>query len=578
MALGFPALFETRRGVRVYARRNLVALGLTALSVPAIGSSERATAEPLRVASVKRISGATPFPAGCNVPADQSRGAETGPVVAVNPANRRNLIATWEQDPSKNFRSLSVVVGTSSDGGETWKRLLLLAVSRCTGGEPSYASDPSLAIGPDGIAYLATLATGPGAVAVQVSRSANGGRSWGKAAIVAGGHERGVIAADPTKLGAAYLATSRSGTGGADMYVYRTADGGRTWSGPMTVPTPFGKSPMPDKLLALPDGALLLIYRQPNFSLTGPVDDFRGRLQGSAAPIMATRSTDQGKTWSSPVAISEIPAGDFPHDPEMGKPGEAQGKILATPLPTAAAAPDGTAYVAWSAITSTSASRILVSSSIDGGKTWGSPRPVVAISTQAFLPTLAVGADRTVALTWMDFRNDKTGDEALTTDVWLAHSHDEGTTWGLAHLAGPFDMRRAPEHGGHYVGFAQGLAALPGGFAAAFVQAPPPASDGPSDIFFARLAAREGKLRLSVRPRTARVGERTRFEFRVGTGSKGKRRPAAGATVRFAGSEARTDRRGRAAIVKRFRSPGRYRATVSKPGLRDGSAAVRVTR
>jgi hypothetical protein len=54
--------------------------------------------------------------------------------------------------------------------------------------------------------------------------------------------------------------------------------------------------------------------------------------------------------------------------------------------------------------------------------------------------------------------------------------------------------------------------------------------------------------------------------------------PLAGAVVRFRGKRARTNAAGRARIAKRLPSPGRYRATVTKPGLKRVRVAVRVRR
>ena len=87
--------------------------------------------------------------------------------------------------------------------------------------------------------------------------------------------------------------------------------------------------------------------------------------------------------------------------------------------------------------------------------------------------------------------------------------------------------------------------------------------------------SRAGRARLSVRPRRVRAGRRVRFRFRA--------RPVAGpcargATIRFAGRRARTNRRGRARITMRTRRRGRRAATLSKPGCRRARAWVRVVR
>ena len=82
------------------------------------------------------------------------------------------------------------------------------------------------------------------------------------------------------------------------------------------------------------------------------------------------------------------------------------------------------------------------------------------------------------------------------------------------------------------------------------------------------------RIRLLVRPRRARVGRRTRFRFRATT----RGRPVRGARVRFAGVTARTNARGTARIVRRFRRPGRYRARATRRGFAPGRAVVVVRR
>jgi hypothetical protein len=90
----------------------------------------------------------------------------------------------------------------------------------------------------------------------------------------------------------------------------------------------------------------------------------------------------------------------------------------------------------------------------------------------------------------------------------------------------------------------------------------------------AQARGRAGRIRLRVRPRRVRTGERRRFAFRAIAGGHS----VAGATVRFAGRTARTDRRGRARISRALRSPRIYRARASKTGLRSGTARVRGVR
>jgi hypothetical protein len=101
-------------------------------------------------------------------------------------------------------------------------------------------------------------------------------------------------------------------------------------------------------------------------------------------------------------------------------------------------------------------------------------------------------------------------------------------------------------------------------------------SDGSALVHFVRRPP--PRIRLAVRPRRVAAGARRRFAFRASVLRNGRRRAVRGALIRFAGRRARTDRRGRATIVRRLNRPGRYRARASRRGLRPGRAVVRVTR
>ena len=66
-------------------------------------------------------------------------------------------------------------------------------------------------------------------------------------------------------------------------------------------------------------------------------------------------------------------------------------------------------------------------------------------NVQAYNHAIKVTADGTVVLIYYDDRNNVLGDGIATTDIWLRHSHDGGTTWEPEqHLYGPFDHYKAP--------------------------------------------------------------------------------------------------------------------------------------
>jgi hypothetical protein len=186
---------------------------------------------------------------------------------------------------------------------------------------------------------------------------------------------------------------------------------------------------------------------------------------------------------------------------------------------------------------------------------------------------------------WDDTRNDKTGDNQFTTDVWFAHSHNRGRTWSQKHVAGPYNAATAPPTSstsvaGNFIGDYQALVPQPGGFAAIFAQSKPAAKVGATDAFFARMRTvsrrRLPKLRLRVRPRRLAPGHRRRLTFKVTRRVGRRQRPVARALVRFAGHRRRTNRRGRARITVRPHRAGVRRAVATKRDFRRGRAAVRV--
>jgi pimeloyl-ACP methyl ester carboxylesterase len=86
------------------------------------------------------------------------------------------------------------------------------------------------------------------------------------------------------------------------------------------------------------------------------------------------------------------------------------------------------------------------------------------------------------------------------------------------------------------------------------------------------------RLRVAVRPRRVRAGERRRFRLRVTVRQNGRARAVAGARVRLGGRAARTGRRGRARITTRFRKQGVRRVRATLRGYRAGKARIRVLR
>ena len=462
---------------------NLAVVGWIAVAVALAATVPApAKADPFKVENLQAISGPSPFAAGCpGALQDDTNitGYELEPMITVNPANRRNIIATWKQDVGPFDGTRSDLIASSLDNGKTWSRSTIPSIGVCTGGTADAVSDPWVSAGVDGTVYFgglaASLSSEPPTTAVVSSHSRDGGRSWPAPVTAASplqGNETDAITGSPTLAGHAYIAWANFipsfPFASNSVEFARTTDAGATWSPPVLIdqqPGPFTLDFAP-RILVLPDGTLLAVFA-------------RADAETSLGIIFAARSRDEGRTWESAVQTGSKPI--FPEflDPETGD-------VLPQPaFESTAVAPDGTVYVAFEDSRSASSGAIGVARSLDGGLTWSSTTPP-GVSAFAFEPAIAVDQHGTVGIIWYDLRNDVPGDAGLTADVWFAHSDNRGTSWRQTHIAGPTDIRTGPIDNNR-VGEYQGLAALRRGFAAVFTLRTPQAKDGPSDIFFARI-------------------------------------------------------------------------------------------
>ncbi len=92
------------------------------------------------------------------------------------------------------------------------------------------------------------------------------------------------------------------------------------------------------------------------------------------------------------------------------------------------------------------------------------------------------------------------------------------------------------------------------------------------------VTCQEPKPKLTVKVRAGRVvaRARTRVLVRVSQVRGEKSVPAANATVRVAGRTVRTDARGQAAVVVRYRRGGHKQAVARKAGARSASTTIKV--
>jgi hypothetical protein len=520
------------------ARRLRLAAALAAAGLAACGDPRpRARPPPPPpLAFPVAVSGASPYPAGCNsLPGAAShRGSAVEPSLAVDPASPLHLVAAWQQDRwSLGGGADGIATAVSLDGGLTWTPGLP-PLTLCAGGALPRATDPWLSFAPDGVVHLVALGLDDPWLgrrqAILASRSADGGLTWSDPASLASastadiGLDKCSLIADPGRPGYLYAVWDRlTGLGGpaaaqtGPAWLGRSLDGGATWEPARAIfdPGPDAQT-ISNQVAVLPDGTLvdLLVIVQ---GLSGIAP---------AARVAVLRSGDAGATWSPPVDVAALLAIGA-SDPKTGYPvrdGSLVPQIAADPAA-------GALHVVWQDARFSAGARdgIALSTSTDGGLSWSPPVQVNRHpAAQAFTPAAAVGPGGRLAVSYYDFRADDPRDPgSLWTVLWLATSPDGGASWDEVPLGGPFDLRLAPDVGGLFLGDYHSLAAPADSFLALFSMSGPAASSarvfaGPAPgAAAARAAPAAGAPEQRVPPRP--LAERLRALRERAGGARGPR-------------------------------------------------------
>jgi hypothetical protein len=490
-------------------RRPRIALGVERLEARDVPSVNVTMPGLYTARGLVQVSGATPFTGYSATP-----NSEVEPFLAVNPTTPANLVSVFQQDRwTDGGGSRGLVVGVSTDWGATWKEVTVAGLNEANptvlpdapAATLSRYTDAWLAFAPDGSLYLSALAFDPGSLngtvdAILVSKSANGGQTWGQPVVVA--ENAGLTynpnvyddkpsvsaVADPTFPNAidVNVAWSRQNlSGGPDAAMFaRSIDGGQTWLSSEHDLNP-GSRPLGHEIVAGQGGTLL---------------DFYTVQSASAHVLTLARSSDGGQTWSFPgqavAAINPI----SPYDPDHpGTPVRTSDNATDQLFDVAADPASGNLYAVWEdSFGGTSFNSIALTTSADGGLTWTAPVPVNRTPVnaaqpgdrQAFVPSVAVAPDGTVAVTYYDFRNN-TAAAGLATDYWAIYARPgAGQTpgqynWREVRLTdASLDMEKAPYAAGYFLGDYAGLAAGVNGFYAAFAQ---PHGSDPASVFVREL-------------------------------------------------------------------------------------------
>jgi hypothetical protein len=310
---------------------------------------------------------------------------------------------------------------TSSDGGVSWTNGFLPETSmEAMSPGPFYSvSDPSVAYDSrDGvwiISWLGAHFSGGGIVDVLVSRSTDGGLTWGAPVVVAATsvfYDKNWTTCDNFEsspfYGNCYTEFDNASAGDRELMSTST-DGGLTWGTP--TPTADNARGLGGQPVVQPNGRVIVPYEG---------------LSGTSG-IRSFSSDDGGTTWNASVRISTRSSHNV-------------SGVRTSALPSAEINRDGVVYVAWQDNrfeAGGSANDIVLSTSTDG-TSWSDvtriPIDPVGSNVDHFIPGLAVnrgsaGEHTQLALTY--YLEQPAGCTGLTCEIQVGFvsSIDNGETW-----------------------------------------------------------------------------------------------------------------------------------------------------
>jgi hypothetical protein len=510
--------------------RSLLVIAVTVIATFGIAVTP-AGASPFVADPLVQVSNVSPF-TGCtadNVAGQSGRvfpNSEVEPWIDVDPTDQDNMATMWQQDRWSNGGARGHVVGVSSDGGTSWKQVVLPKVTVCSGGTAANGgnyqrtTDPWVSFGPTGTLHQISLSFNDIAPpfdpadfdhALLASKSNNGGLTWSNPKVVIRDldanvfNDKQTITADPTNANFVYAVWDRllfpnseaasvrsSFTTAAfrgPIWFARSVNNGKSWEAARQIYDPGqNDQTIANQIVVPPSGTLVNLFAEFNGENTN-------RLRAWTVKVL--RSTDKGQTWSAPVLVDRLQTIAIT-DPETGD-DVRTGDII----PDAAVnATNGNLYAVWqdARFSGFQNDSIAFSQSRDGGRTWSTPIKVNATPTnipagnqQAFTASVDVADDGTIAVTYYDFRNN-TGAPDLRTDYFIVHCHPTTPTtctnpanWGQENRLTDvsFDMRQAPlTTTGFFTGDYEGLASAGNDFTPFFSQTH---AGDPSSAFFRRV-------------------------------------------------------------------------------------------
>ncbi|WP_051943420.1 putative Ig domain-containing protein [Streptacidiphilus rugosus] len=336
---------------------------------------------------------------------------------------------------------------TSTDGGQTWTNGFLPATTANTGGPYGQVSDASVAYDvKDNVWMVSWLGIAPsGNVDVELSRSTDGGHTWGNPVTISTGtfDDKNWTVCDNHSAspyyGHCYTEYDDANAGDAE-HMRTSTNGGASWGSqlsPADSPSGLGGQPVV----------------QPNGTVVVPFSSASSNAERSFT------STNGGSSWGSSVLIATVShhtvAGleDAANDIATLSPRDT---LRESPLPSAEIDSSGKVYAVWSdcRFRSGCPSNDIIMSTSTNGTTWSTPArvPIDAVTSTADHFTAGIGVDPNssgstarIGLTYYYYPNASCTDTTCQLDAGYVSSTDGGATWTPAvQLAGPMTLAWLP--------------------------------------------------------------------------------------------------------------------------------------
>lgn len=353
------------------------------------------------------------------------------------------IVSAFQVGRFFNGGASNIGFATSTNSGATFTNGFLpgSTVYSTPAGSYARASDASVAFDAKHGVWLISflgIVTPTGPVDVVVSRSTDGGLTWGNPVVVnASGHfnDKNWTVCDNTSSSPFYgncYTEYDDNTLGDLIQMSTSTNGGQTWSaGQATANNGHGLGGQP--------------LVQPNGNVIVPIVGFNGGLGGGNFLMLSFTSNNGGESWGKTRLVARVAF----HNPNGG--------IRAgIPLPSGELDNSGKAYLVWSDChfePTCSASDLVLSTSADG-QHW-SPLTRIPVDARGsgvdhFIPGLAVdrstsGSTAHLALTYYYYPNANCTSTTCQLDIGFTTSTNSGATWSApTQLGGPMSLDWLP--------------------------------------------------------------------------------------------------------------------------------------